>query len=158
MRLDLPVLPVIRRIKNHSLVPVVAYNPSLLPFKSYSVKHAPRQPLPTLPPPRTRDEEEDGEGDIKAKPPAGFPLSGWARWGCGWACSTPSIKRGQGVCFGVHLVLLILWAKLCPYRVSQSPLFFNPFFSLPSIKRGLRGVFSPLSTKHSPLRTPSERG
>ena len=45
-------------------------------------------PPAPLSPSRPRDEEEEeGEGEIeaniKAEPPAGFPLSGWARGGVG---------------------------------------------------------------------------
>jgi len=78
-------------------------------------------PSPSLSPSRPRDEEEDGEGDIKAriksKPPAGFPLSGCARWGCRQAF------------YGVHLVLLILGlnSALIGYH---NPPHFTSFFYL----------------------------
>ena len=82
-----------------------------------------RQPPPPSPlsPPRPCDEEEDGEGDIKAnikaEPPAGFPLSGWAREGCGQAF------------YRFNLVLLIfgLNSALIGYH---NPLHFTSFFYL----------------------------
>ena len=93
-----PGIPSVRCMEDDALVAVVSDDPALLSDELYLFEVPSGQPLPTLTPSRPRDKEEEGEGDIKAnikaKPPAGFPLSGWARGGCGQACSFPSIKRG----------------------------------------------------------------
>ena len=93
VRLDGPTIPPVRRMQNDSLVPLVPDDPALLSDELYGPEEAPGKPFPrtSLSPPLPCDEEEDGEGEIKAnikaEPPAGFPLSGWARMGCGQAFS-----------------------------------------------------------------------